>query len=81
VEMNKGESRSAQKLTSLENRLDVAKRKSAEAGHINKVYQMIHQYLEEESLSFHNHLDDLEQQIRSSKGELNTIRKMYRGFS
>lgn len=77
VEMNKGESRSAQKLTSLENRLDVAKRKSAEAGHINKVYQMIHQYLEEESLSFHNHLDDLEQQIRSSKGELNTIRKMY----
>lgn len=77
VEMNKGESRSAQKLTSLENRLDVAKRKSAEAGHINKVYQMIHQYLEEESLSFHNHLDDLEQQIRSSKNELNTIRKMY----
>merc|ERR1712226_328865 len=77
VEMSKGESRSAQKLTSLENRLDIAKRKSAEAAHINKVYQMIHQYLEEESLSFHNQLDELEQQIKRSKIELEDIRKMY----
>lgn len=77
VEMSKGESKSAQKLTLLENRLDMAKRKSAEAMHIHKVYNLLHQHLEEQSLSFHGQLDDLETQIRKSKNELEDIRIMY----
>lgn len=77
ADMSKGESKAAQKLTTLENRLDMARRKSAEAVHINKVYQMIHQYLEEESLTFHSQLDELEQQIKKSRQELEDIRRMY----
>ena len=77
VEMSKGESRSAQKLTSLENRLDIAKRKSAEATHINKVYQLLHQHLQDANLTSPGVLNDLETQIRKSKVELEDIRRMY----
>lgn len=77
VEMSKGESKSAQKLTLLENRLDIAKRKSAEATHINKVYQLLHQHLQDANLTSPGMLNDLENQIRKSKVELEDIRRMY----
>merc|ERR1712136_279608 len=78
VEMDKGESDSAQHLRQLENRLDKARLKSQEAEHISKVYEKIKGHLQQEGLTFHNQLDALEAEILKTRQELAEVESMYR---
>lgn len=78
VEMDKGESDSAQHLRQLENRLDKARLKSQEAEHISKVYDKIKAHLQQEGLTFHNQLDLLEAEILKTRQELAEVESMYR---
>uniref|UniRef100_F6RG08 ODAD1 central coiled coil region domain-containing protein n=1 Tax=Ciona intestinalis TaxID=7719 RepID=F6RG08_CIOIN len=77
VEMDKGESDAAQHLRQLENRLDKARLKSQEAEHISKVYEKIKAHLQQESLTFHNQLDQQEEDILKTRQELLEVQSMY----
>nr|CAB3228204.1 IC4 DC2-related axonemal dynein intermediate chain 4 [Phallusia mammillata] len=77
VEMDKGESDSAQHLRQLENRLDKARLKCQEAEHISKVYEKIKSHLQQESLTFHNQLDLQEVEILKTRQELVEVKSMY----
>ncbi|XP_078489128.1 DC2-related axonemal dynein intermediate chain 4 [Ciona intestinalis] len=77
VEMDKGESDAAQHLRQLENRLDKARLKSQEAEHISKVYEKIKANLQQESLTFHNQLDQQEEDILKTRQELLEVQSMY----
>ncbi|CAK8674702.1 outer dynein arm-docking complex subunit 3-like [Clavelina lepadiformis] len=77
AEMDKGESEASQHLRQLENRLDKARLKCQEAEHISKVYEKIKGHLQEESLSFHNQLDQQEEEILTTRQELLNVQSMY----
>lgn len=71
-----GESDSSQTLRVLENRLDKANIKCVEANHINNTYKQILHKLQDERLEFDNHVDKLQNNIRSKKREFNDIMSM-----
>uniref|UniRef100_H2Z4G1 Uncharacterized protein n=1 Tax=Ciona savignyi TaxID=51511 RepID=H2Z4G1_CIOSA len=77
LELDKGESDAAQHLRQLENRLDKARLKSQEAEHISKVYEKIKAHLQQESLTFHNQLDQQEADILKTRQELSEVQSMY----
>ncbi|XP_040842289.1 outer dynein arm-docking complex subunit 3 isoform X1 [Ochotona curzoniae] len=60
----------AKTLRNLENRLEKARMKAEEAGHITQVYQQLKAYLQEESLAMGNRLDAAEAQMLKTKQEL-----------
>lgn len=74
--MNKGEL--ANELRNLDNRLDKAKLKCEEADHIYRAYKEIKDKLEEEQHTFPTCLENLENQIKESKKELEKILKMHK---
>nr|CDS31588.1 Serine/threonine-protein kinase Genghis Khan [Hymenolepis microstoma] len=64
-------------LRALDNRLDKAKLKCEEADHIYRAYKEIKNKLVEEQLTFPACLENLENQIKESKKELDKILKMH----
>lgn len=73
--MNAGELGS--ELRALDNRLDKAKLKCEEADHIYRAYKEIKNKLVEEQLTFPACLENLENQIKESKRELDKILRMH----
>ncbi|VDL18806.1 unnamed protein product [Hymenolepis diminuta] len=73
--MNAGELGS--ELRALDNRLDKAKLKCEEADHIYRAYKEIKNKLVEEQLTFPACLENLENQIKESKKELDKILRMH----
>jgi len=57
--------------------LDKARLKSQEAEHISKVYEKIKAHLQQEGLTFHNQLDQLEAEILKTRQELAEVESMY----
>ncbi|CDI98280.1 coiled coil domain containing protein 151 [Echinococcus multilocularis] len=64
-------------LRDLDNRLDKAKLKCEEADHIYRAYKQIKEKLEEEQLTFPACLENLENQIKDSKKELEKLQRMH----
>uniref|UniRef100_A0A158R993 Phorbol-ester/DAG-type domain-containing protein n=1 Tax=Taenia asiatica TaxID=60517 RepID=A0A158R993_TAEAS len=64
-------------LRDLDNRLDKAKLKCEEADHIYRAYKQIKEKLEEEQFTFPVCLENLENQIKDSKMELEKLQRMH----
>ncbi|XP_051827543.1 outer dynein arm-docking complex subunit 3 isoform X1 [Antechinus flavipes] len=60
----------AKTIRNLENRLEKAKLKAAEAEHITRVYLQLKAYMQDESLNFENRLDAMEAEVIRLKREL-----------
>ncbi|CAF1171511.1 unnamed protein product [Didymodactylos carnosus] len=71
-----GESETAAHLRQLENRLDKAELKCTEAVTIQRTYNQIKSHLIEESLTYTNRLDAMEQQIRKTQAELLEVQRI-----
>lgn len=76
VATDAGESKEAQKLRDLENRLDKAVLKCKEAEHIRKTYEQIKAKLEEEHSTFETTLNDVETEIKMRKAEKKELQQM-----
>jgi len=76
-EMQKGLNKRAVRLSALENKLDLAKRRSAEALEINNIYKQILEFLEKQGANYPNELSALELKIRQSLKELKGFRVIF----
>ena len=76
-EMKEGANQKAVKLHRLENELELAKRKTAEATEIRAIYNHILVFLEKSSANYHNELGDLEAKIKRTQKELKKVRKIF----
>ncbi|KAM5238153.1 outer dynein arm-docking complex subunit 3 [Ctenodactylus gundi] len=74
AEMQDSSTEMAKTMRNLENRLEKARMKMDEAGHITSVYLQLKAYLQEESLTLESQLDSMEAEVVSTRREVQELR-------